>query len=255
MSDPQLPEPAPPALPPSRPPQWGAPPPANPAPAWSAPTWNAPPPTAPSAPVEPPPPGAMPPPGIQPPQPPPPGGWGTPGSGPWGTAPGAQPAAVAYRYGGGLPGPDLASPGARIGARIIDSVIQMALVVPVVILWIASASTTSPESDVGVFIGLGGSILVTVLGLALWALYEIAFTAVKGATPGKMALRIRVVRVADGQVPGWGTASLRWLPNLGQLLCSLIPLALAVWALVNLFANPLRQTPFDLAAKTVVVNV
>ena len=73
----------------------------------------------------------------------------------------------------------------------------------------------------------------------------------------KMAMKVRVVRHSDGQIPGWGPAFMRWLPNLvGLVPCvgSLLSLGLMIWALVNLFSNPLRQTPFDLAAKTVVVN-
>jgi hypothetical protein len=50
---------------------------------------------------------------------------------------------------------------------------------------------------------------------------------------------------------------MRYVPNLVQLVpCvgGLLGLGLWIWALVNLFANPRRQTPFDLAAKTVVVD-
>ncbi len=89
------------------------------------------------------------------------------------------------------------------------------------------------------------------------ALYEIAFIAVKGQTPGKMLLKVRVVRETDGQIPGWGPATMRWVPTLvGLVPCvgSFLSLGLWIWALVNLFSHPKRQTPFDLAAKTVVIT-
>ena len=50
---------------------------------------------------------------------------------------------------------------------------------------------------------------------------------------------------------------MRWVPNLVGLVPCLGPflsLGLWIWALVNLFSNERRQTPFDLAAKTVVID-
>ena len=81
------------------------------------------------------------------------------------------------------------------------------------------------------------------------------FVALKGQTPGAMLVKVKVVRLSDGQTPGWGPAVLRWLPNLAGIACSLITLGLYIWGLVNLFSNERRQTPFDMAAKTVVIDV
>ena len=82
--------------------------------------------------------------------------------------------------------------------------------------------------------------------------------AAKGQTPGAMLVKVKVVRLSDGATPGAGPATMRWVPNLvGLIPClgPLLALGLWIWALVNLFSNPLRQTPFDLAAKTVVIDV
>jgi uncharacterized RDD family membrane protein YckC len=103
----------------------------------------------------------------------------------------------------------------------------------------------------------GGFLLFVVAATVGQVLYEVAFVAIKGQTPGKMLLKIKVVREVDGQIPGWGPAFLRWIPNLVSLVpCvgSFLSIGLIIWALVNLFSNPKRQTPFDLLAKTLVVT-
>lgn len=74
------------------------------------------------------------------------------------------------------------------------------------------------------------------------------------------------IRWWDGS--GWGqattqptpaaAAAMRWLPSLvGVVPCIgsyvLVP-CLWIWALINLFADDKRQTPFDLCANTVVLT-
>jgi uncharacterized RDD family membrane protein YckC len=86
-------------------------------------------------------------------------------------------------------------------------------------------------------------------------LYHIAFVALKGQTPGAMIVKVKVVRLDDGQIPGWGSSVLRWLPNLVQIACGILSLVLYIWALVNLFNDERRQTPFDKAGRTVVIDV
>ena len=88
--------------------------------------------------------------------------------------------------------------------------------------------------------------------------YHVVMVALKGQTLGAMAVKVKVVRLSDGETPGWGPAILRWLPNAVGLVpyCgSCLSFGLMIWALVNLFNNERRQTPFDLAAKTVVIDV
>jgi uncharacterized RDD family membrane protein YckC len=184
--------------------------------------------------------------------PPPPGGF--------------QQAAQPYQYGSNNPSSaNLATPGRRIGGRIIDWVILFIVSLPLALIAVAMLGTTTTTTDefgttTGVqgSAGFGGFFLISILLTIVPALYEICFVALKGQTPGAMLMKVKVVRLADGRVPGWGPAFLRWAPQLVSLVpCAggFLSLGLWIWALVNLFNNPLRQTPFDLAAKTVVIDV
>jgi len=78
-----------------------------------------------------------------------------------------------------------------------------------------------------------------------------------------MLVKVKVVRLSDGQVPGVGLAALRYLPNALLMLafncCGVLSLIVGIgiyiWALVALFSQVQRRTPFDLAAKTIVIDV
>jgi len=170
--------------------------------------------------------------------------------------------AQGYQYGAGAAAQhQLATPGSRIVARIIDALILFAVIAIPYIVLIAAAGS-SEQNEIGASeefttsdgVAIGAVLFIIALGVLGPALYEIAFVALKGATPGKMAMGVRVVRDADGALPGWGSATLRWLPNLASAACGLAGPVLLVWSLVNLFANAKRQTPFDLTASTVVVK-
>lgn len=209
--------------------------------------------------------------------PPPPGQFGAPPPGPFGAPPpgggfsppppgGFQPAAQPYQYGAPNPATDhLASPGKRIGGRIIDWLILIVVSIPVWIVAFSVLGTTSTTTDsfgnttgAESSTGVAGFFLIAIFLSIIPALYEICFVALKGQTPGAMIVKVKVVRLADGQIPGWGPAVMRWVPQLVNFVpCigSFLTLGLWIWALVNLFNQPLRQTPFDLAAKTVVVDV
>ena len=99
---------------------------------------------------------------------------------------------------------------------------------------------------------------------AIGAVYEIAFIALRGQTPGKMATRIQVVRAEDlfqpewGRPPTWGSSFGRWavpfllglpawfVPYVGEILVLLCYLSL-VW-------DRDRQGWHDKAARTFVVK-
>jgi uncharacterized RDD family membrane protein YckC len=225
-----------------------------------------PPPQGPSA--TPPPPGGYPqqppPPGGYSQQPPPPGAYGAPqppGQQFGQPSYGYQPPAAAYQYGTGLPSSALlASPGKRIGGWLIDFVIVLIINIPVVIVMFLVLAQTSTDSFGNTYradLGLGGQLLINLVSTAIWAAYHIGFVAAKGQTPGAMLVKVKIVRLSDGQIPGAGPATMRVVPNLvGLIPCLgvLLSLGLWIWALVNLFSNERRQTPFDLAAKTVVIE-
>ena len=100
---------------------------------------------------------------------------------------------------------------------------------------------------------------ITLMSIFVVALYEIAFITLKGATPGKMLFRFRVVEVSTGMSPPSGSvAGMRYAPS----LLSIIPFVgtvaylgvcgVSLWWLKN---DPDRQTIFDKAGKTFVARV
>jgi uncharacterized RDD family membrane protein YckC len=89
---------------------------------------------------------------------------------------------------------------------------------------------------------------------AVMALHEIVTVALTGQTLGKWLLRLRVVRAADGSVPGWGPSLLRWLIQfvawIPFLLLGAIPMYLSpLWD-----KSGRRQGWHDKVAGTVVVK-
>lgn len=122
---------------------------------------------------------------------------------------------------------ELASPGLRLGARVIDIVIV---------------------SIVGVVASFIDPFFVPLL---VGAAYEIVFVALKGQTPGKMATSIKVVRADNGDLPLWGAAAGRWvIPSIGYMLL-IIP-GLLIHA--SLLWGERRQGWHDKAVKTLVVK-
>jgi len=94
----------------------------------------------------------------------------------------------------------------RVGAAITDGII----------LWMLEMVITLPIS-----MGIGragrqpfamfGISMILNMGIAV--LYESAFVVYKGATPGKLALSLEVIR-EDGTRPGWGLAVGRYFAKL-----------------------------------------
>ena len=143
----------------------------------------------------------------------------------------------------------LASPGSRILARVIDSVLVAVLAIGLLIVFIAAAAGG----------GAGGELVVAwaLLAAVGGAAYEVCFVALAGGTPGKLALGIRVATLAGQQPPGWGQAAARWVLNMAQLIPFLGQLvALAIWfvSFILLFSDPLHRTLFDRVGGTVVVK-
>ena len=121
----------------------------------------------------------------------------------------------------------LATPGGRLGARIID------IIIVIVISFIAEFI----EPYVVPFVAV--------------AAYEIMFVALRGKTPGKMATSIRIVRADNGGLPGWGVSAGRWvIPLIGYVL-AIIP-GLLIHA--SLLWDDRRQGWHDKAVKTLVVK-
>jgi uncharacterized RDD family membrane protein YckC len=172
--------------------------------------------------------------------------------------------------GGGVPGQSvqlpglgmvpLASMGKRFLARVIDGLIigiPAGIIITVITLAMAPSAEeiNSGSFDEGDSLGLIATVFISA-GVLIVAsvLYEVAMIATSGATVGKKVAGVKVVRMADGQLPGWGSAFGRWaIPY----LCNLIPcvgglIALLCW-LSPFFDSVYRQGWHDKAAKTVVI--
>jgi uncharacterized RDD family membrane protein YckC len=85
----------------------------------------------------------------------------------------------------------------RVVAALIDSVL---LLVPMLVLGAVGAAG-SLSGDV--MTSLAVSLMMNVVGMLLGALYEAFFVARFAATPGKMALRLKVVMPDGGRVSFW----------------------------------------------------
>lgn len=124
----------------------------------------------------------------------------------------------------------VADGGKRAIARIIDAVIVAVIFgifyAIVVGVFIGTAETTfNPDTNEFETTGLEGVGLFVVLILLLivaQVMYEVAFVAIKGQTPGKMIIGTKIVNQASGELVGWGPAFMRWLPiGIGNFLCGL----------------------------------
>ena len=149
----------------------------------------------------------------------------------------------------------LASPGARLGARIIDSfLVSTPFAVPA---FFTTEDDINWHDFTGIFLTSPTVEEWVVFGVVLFIgfVYEVAFTATKGQTLGKMAAGIKMVGIKDGSIPSVGMALRRWsVPG----LLGLVPFAgliLAPLCYLALTWHRDRRGWHDLAAGTMVVKV
>ncbi|NNF53284.1 MAG: RDD family protein [Acidimicrobiales bacterium] len=150
---------------------------------------------------------------------------------------GPQPVAAAGAGVGSAVGPQLADPGKRIIARIIDFFV---ILIPVIIAIVVFGQ------------GLAGSIVTFLIGAG----YEIYLLGTKGYTVGKGIQNVKVVN-ADFSDINMETAAKRYaiqlvqvIPGVGQLLAVVLFIA----NLVLLFTDSERQVVWDKIAQTKVIN-
>lgn len=154
---------------------------------------------------------------------------------------------------------ELASPGRRFGARVIDFVIILVILLALMFVGVGVAfgltsgdSAAADDSGAALIVIF---VISAVIALVLTLLYEVTLIAVKGRTLGKMATGIKVVRADSGSVPGWGKSIGRWIIP-GAL--TVIPYAgwiLSLLVYVSLLWDKTRQGWHDKAAGTVVIRV
>jgi uncharacterized RDD family membrane protein YckC len=117
-----------------------------------------------------------------------------------------RPAGQVFEYGGFW---------LRFVAKFIDGLIVgiPVFVLAVVVGFGSAAGGISPQGE-AVF-----QLLLQLVYYALGGIYTILFVALKGTTPGKMAVGLKVVRV-DGSAPGFGLATGRFFAEiLSGLIC------------------------------------
>lgn len=152
---------------------------------------------------------------------------------------------------------ELSHPATRLGARVVDVVIIVVVFIILLIIDVGSAiglvgepSDYAKLADRDLAIVAYAAIATALFGIV----YEVALTAIRGQTLGKMATRIKVVRADNGLAPGWGKSIVRWIipavvgfiPVVGWIL-SLLVYASLLW-------DKARQGWHDKAVKTLVVK-
>ena len=194
-----------------------------------------------------------------PPPPPEDSGWSSqppPPPGPPAHSPQAATGRATLGTGGAV---ELAGPGGRLGARIIDALIMGAVIFILLIAGIASAigltagdSTVTDEESGAV---IGAFVAFAIVAVVIGVLYEVTMIATKGQTLGKMATRIKVVRADNGLVPGWGKAIGRWIIPAALGFIPFVGWILALLVYLSLTWDKARQGWHDKAVKTFVVKV
>ncbi len=109
----------------------------------------------------------------------------------------------------------------RLGAKIIDGLIfSLILAIPVIAMIlpiIKSAGRGGPGPEVGIMF----QVVIQLSSIVVAVAYNTFFIGKFGATPGKMAVGVKVV-TAEGAPLTWGRAFGRaWADQLSSLLCSI----------------------------------
>ncbi|MEU1309020.1 RDD family protein [Streptomyces cinnamoneus] len=138
----------------------------------------------------------------------------------------------------------LANPGARLGARLLD-IIFLVLVIMILGLIVGIPVVALSDSETAG----DGAFATAAIGALL--LYDPLMTYAYGATFGKRICGLRVARLADAEKLSLGAALGRWLV---YMLIGLIPFGGLVNVLSCLWDKPYRQCFHDKAAGSVVIN-
>ena len=134
-------------------------------------------------------------------------------------------------YPGG--GPQVASMGRRFGARLIDGAIIGVVYFALAFAGIAGAANSVQDcdpnaADYTTCVNNAGADFAAKFGAVFGALallsflYEWLMVGLVGATLGKMAVGLRVVKADSGQKPGLGSSFIRWIiPLVGSFACGI----------------------------------
>ena len=148
----------------------------------------------------------------------------------------------------------LASPGARLGARILDTVIVIVAFIILAVLGVSVAAGGSDSDEASAF-SVGAVVASVLIGAAVGLLYEVTMIATRGQTLGKMATSIKVVRADNGLVPGWGKSISRWIIPALLPIIPFVGWLLSLLVYISLLWDKVRQGWHDKAAGTLVIKV
>ena len=112
----------------------------------------------------------------------------------------------------GEPAKELASPGVRLVAWIIDSLIYLVIIIiPVTVFAIDLYGVSDATFDDGVGVSLLAISMIFLPPLALLAVFivQMVLLAARGQTIGKILMKIRIVDAQTGEHPGWARLVLR----------------------------------------------
>lgn len=150
---------------------------------------------------------------------------------------GPQPVAAGGPGGMAAGGTELATPGSRFLARIIDVLV---LILPLGIVTVA----------------LGQDFIAGLVTFLISAAYEVYLLGTRGATVGKSVMSVKVVNQDYSDI-NMETALRRFainivsvIPGIGQLINLLVFLA----SIVMIFTDSQRQVVWDKIAKTLVIS-
>jgi uncharacterized RDD family membrane protein YckC len=146
----------------------------------------------------------------------------------------------------------LAGPGRRLGARMLDGVITAVGFYLILLLFVGIAVAMDYDEERPGPVAIFFMILGGLLALAFAFMYESMSTYRWGATVGKMAAGIRVVRVEDGWQ--WPPAGRSFWRNVVPALLGLTLIGSLLDSLWLLWDRPRYECLHDKAARTVVVR-
>jgi uncharacterized RDD family membrane protein YckC len=141
--------------------------------------------------------------------------------------------------------PPLADRWRRLVARIID-----ALIIGIPVGFLVGLAWGGYDVN-----NVGRSAVQDLVYALVYFVYEALMLTTRGQTVGKMAMKIRVGLLANGQIPagppGWTRAAVYALPPVVPCFGSIFWLVNVLWLVWD---QPYRQALHDKAAKTVVVS-
>jgi uncharacterized RDD family membrane protein YckC len=133
--------------------------------------------------------------------------------------------------------------GYRLLALIIDGLVLLIVTCPLSIISFVATDGDSTEFS-GVSAAMNGLAFVVTIA------YYVVMEATRGATVGKMALGLKVVK-ADGSKPDFGAAIIRNLLRIVDSIPFFIPYLLGA---ILIWTSPTRQRLGDRVANTMVVR-